>query len=121
MSLGPLRRGTFGTVLAGVSCWTFLVGSSRLAMGGGIRPAEFVCRGRVCYLERCVILTVTEREHTCNESERGSSFTVTSTSGSKYMGNVHANTEAVPFDFESAEALTMHLKYLTQASQIFTR
>lgn len=35
--------------------------------------------------------------------------------------NVHANTEAVPFDFESAEALTMHLKYLTQASQIFTR
>ena len=48
-------------------------------------------------------------------------FTVTSTSGSKYMGNVHANTEAVPFDFESAEALTMHLKHLTQVRQIFTR
>lgn len=37
------------------------------------------------------------------------------------MDNVHANTEAVPFDFESAEALTMHLKCLTQTSQIFTR
>ena len=68
-----------------------------------------------------MILTVTEREHIYNECERGSSFTVTSTSGSKYMDNVHANTEAVPFDFESAEALTMHLKCLTQTSQIFTR
>ena len=36
-------------------------------MGGGIRPAEFVCRGRVCYLEGC---------------GRGCSFTVTSTSTS---------------------------------------
>ena len=83
-------------------------------MGCGIRPAEFVCRVYVCYLEGCVILTVTEREHTCNECERGSSFTVTSTSGSKYMDNVHANTEAVPFDFESAEALKTHLTHLTQ-------
>ena len=83
-------------------------------MGGGIRPAGFVCRGCVCYLEGCVILTVTEREHTCNECERGCSFTVTSTSGSKYMDNVHANTEAVPFDFESAEALKTHLTHLTQ-------
>ena len=84
-------------------------------MGGGIRPAEFVCRVCVCYLEGCVILTVTEREHTCNECERGCSFTVTSTSGSKYtMGYVHANTEAVPFDFESAEALKTHLTHLTQ-------
>ena len=93
-------------------------------MGGGIRPAEFVCRVCVCYLEGCVILTVTEREHTCNECGRGSSFTVTSTSGSEYMdnvqpmpeevGNVHANTEAVPFDFESAEALKTHLTHLTQ-------
>lgn len=48
-------------------------------------------------------------------------FTVTSTSGSKYMGNVHANTEAVPFDFESAEALTMRFKHLTQTNQMFTR
>ena len=83
-------------------------------MGGGIRPAEFVRRVCVCYLEGCVILTVTEREHTCNECERGCSFTVTSTSGSEYMGNVHANTEAVPFDFESAEALKTHLTHLTQ-------
>lgn len=30
------------------------------------------------------------------------------------MGNVHANTEAVPFDFESAEALKTHLTHLTQ-------
>ena len=36
------------------------------------------------------------------------------------MGNVHANTEAVPFDFESAEALTMQLKYLTQTRQVLT-
>lgn len=28
--------------------------------------------------------------------------------------NVHANTEAVPFDFESAEALKIHLTHLTQ-------
>ena len=83
-------------------------------MGGGIRPAGFVRRVCVCYLEGCVILTVTEREHTCNECERGCSFTVTSTSGSKYMDNVHANTEAVPFDFESAEALKTHLTHLTQ-------
>ena len=83
-------------------------------MGGGIRPAGFVCRVCVCYLEGCVILTVTEREHTCNECGRGSSFTVISTSGSKYMDNVHANTEAVPFDFESAEALKTHLTHLTQ-------
>ena len=83
-------------------------------MGGGIRPAGFVCRVCVCYLEGCVILTVTEREHTCNECGRGCSFTVTSTSGSKYMGYVHANTEAVPFDFESAEALKTHLTHLTQ-------
>lgn len=37
------------------------------------------------------------------------------------MGYVHANTEAVPFDFESAEALTMRLKHLTQTNQVFTR
>lgn len=30
------------------------------------------------------------------------------------MDNVHANTEAVPFDFESAEALKTHLTHLTQ-------
>lgn len=30
------------------------------------------------------------------------------------MGYVHANTEAVPFDFESAEALKTHLTHLTQ-------
>lgn len=30
------------------------------------------------------------------------------------VGNVHANTEAVPFDFESAEALKTHLTHLTQ-------
>ncbi|OFJ75860.1 type IV secretion protein Rhs [Rothia sp. HMSC065B04] len=98
----------------GVSCWAFEVGSSWLARGDGIRPAGFVCRVCVCYLEGCVILTVTEREHTCNECGRGSSFTVISTSGSKYMDNVHANTEAVPFDFESAEALKTHLTHLTQ-------
>lgn len=28
--------------------------------------------------------------------------------------NIHANTEAVPFDFESAEALKIHLTHLTQ-------
>ena len=82
----------------------------------------------MCYLEGCVILTVTEREHTCNECGRGSSFTVTSTSGSEYTdnvqpmpANVHANTEAVPFDFESAEALKIHLTHLTQVRQIFIR
>lgn len=121
----PPPGSTFGTVLAGVSCWRgFRAGLSGWAfrgwlgeveaMGDGIRPAGFVRRVCVCYLEGCVILTVTEREHTCNECERGCSFTVTSTSGSKYMGYVHANTEAVPFDFESAEALKTHLTHLTQ-------
>jgi hypothetical protein len=49
-------------VLAGVSCWRgFLAGLLRWdlrgwlweveAEGGGIRPAEFVCRTCVCYLE----------------------------------------------------------------------
>lgn len=37
------------------------------------------------------------------------------------MGYVHANTEAVPFDFESAEVLTMRLKHLTQTSQMLIR
>ncbi|OFR68777.1 hypothetical protein HMPREF2874_06845 [Rothia sp. HMSC068F09] len=94
-------------MLAGVSFWTFEVGSSRLAMGGGIRPAEFVCRVRVCYLEEWARKLV----------HRHINFNFRKL----YMVIFQAYAVPVPFQGEYAEVLTMLLKHLTQTSQMLIR
>ena len=76
-------------------------------MGGGIHLTEFVCRGRVCYLEVWARKLV----------HRHINFNFRKL----YMVTFQAYAVPVPFQGEYAEVLTMLLKHLTQTSQMLIR
>lgn len=76
-------------------------------MGGGIRPARFVCRVCVCYLE----VWATKLVH------RHINFNFRKLN----MVTFQAYAVPVPLQGEYAEVLTMRFKHLTQTNQMFTR